>query len=170
MNLTATPIDLSVYVENVYTENSDLIGLNSIESSDWNYWFQAWLEFLQPRLATNNAYELSLRLTGDREIATFNGQYRHQNQPTDVLAFAALEADIPKIIENDEPLYLGDIIISLDTAIAQAKDRDRSLTTELAWLGSHGLLHLLGWDHPDAASLTKMLSRQTDLLRMINLI
>ena len=61
-------------------------------------------------------------------------------------------------------LELGDIVISLDTAARQAPDHGHSLERELLFLASHGLLHLLGWDHPDDASLAAMLERQERLL------
>jgi probable rRNA maturation factor len=63
-----------------------------------------------------------------------------------------------------EPLELGDIVISLETAARQAPDHGHPLERELLFLASHGLLHLLGWDHPDDASLAAMLSRQERLL------
>ena len=63
-----------------------------------------------------------------------------------------------------EPLELGDIVISLETAARQAAAADTSLEAELLFLASHGLLHLLGWDHPDEASLAAMLSRQEALI------
>ena len=61
-------------------------------------------------------------------------------------------------------LELGDIVISLDTAARQAPEHGHSLEQELLFLASHGLLHLVGWDHPDDASLAAMLARQGDLL------
>ena len=67
-------------------------------------------------------------------------------------------------LEQLQPLYLGDIIISVDTAFKQAIAQGHPLKTELMWLASHGLLHLLGWDHPDEASLTEMLIQQKALL------
>ena len=65
---------------------------------------------------------------------------------------------------EDEALELGDIVISLETAARQAPEHGHSLLDELLFLASHGLLHLLGWDHPDEASLTAMLQRQEQLL------
>jgi rRNA maturation RNase YbeY len=65
---------------------------------------------------------------------------------------------------SSEPLELGDIVISLETAARQAAAADTSLEAELLFLASHGLLHLLGWDHPDADSLAAMLSRQEALI------
>jgi probable rRNA maturation factor len=116
-------------------------------------------------------YEVSLRLTTDAEIAELNQSFRQIDQPTDVLAFAALEQDFPLTPDllNTEPLYLGDIVISLDTAQGQAAQAGHSLDWELAWLAAHGFLHLLGWDHPDEASLAVMIQKQHELLADLNL-
>lgn len=140
-----------------------------IAESTWKTWIQAWLE-LQPEIAIAQAYELSLRLTDDAEIQTFNAQYRGKDTPTDVLAFAALEVDLPLLEELAfEPLYLGDIVISVETAQRQAQQQGHFLDRELAWLASHGLLHLLGWDHPDEDSLRAMLVEQETLLKNVGL-
>lgn len=142
-----------------------------LSTATWNRWFQQWLSMLNPTLANNQLYELVLRLTTDAEIQTLNAQYRHIDRPTDVLAFAALEVDYPQIDGglDDQPLYLGDIVISVETAADQAHQRGHSLALELAWLASHGLLHLLGWDHPDEASLRRMLDQQAALLQTVDL-
>ena len=63
-----------------------------------------------------------------------------------------------------EPLELGDIVISVETAARQAPEHGHDPERELLFLASHGLLHLLGWDHPDEASLAAMLARQERLL------
>lgn len=137
----------------------------------WEKWFECWITDLKSQLPAANTYELSLRLTDDAEIRIFNHQYREQDKPTDVLAFAALEADFPmnEEMRSQLPLYLGDIVISVDTANRQATEQGHPLQTELAWLATHGLLHLLGWDHPDETSLLQMLERQAVLLQQIGL-
>ena len=163
------PGAISIYVENLYQGKLSTSQINLVASLPWHNWFHTWLESLQSELAAANGYELSLRLTSDRAMQTFNSQYRHQDQPTDVLAFAAIEVDFPMPIDSDEPLYLGDIIISLDTAAQQAQTQHHNLQVELAWLASHGLLHLLGWDHPDESSLAAMLDRQANLLRLVGI-
>jgi probable rRNA maturation factor len=105
----------------------------------------------------------------DAAIAAFNTTWRHQAGATDVLAFAAQD-DAPPLPPRDgeeaqwQPLELGDIVISLETAARQATAHQHSLHQELLFLASHGLLHLLGWDHPDETSLEAMLARQEDLL------
>lgn len=135
----------------------------------WEKWFSQWLSCLQADLPPRFAYELSLRLTDDAEIQTLNAQYRQKDQPTDVLAFAALEVDYPQSEEMQAamPLYLGDIIISVETAATQAQERGHSLAYELSWLAAHGLLHLVGWDHPDEESLQQMLDQQDTLLQRV---
>ena len=105
---------------------------------------------------------LGLRFTDDATITALNSTWRHRNQATDVLSYAALE-DAPALPDVSS-VELGDIVISLDTARRQASEQQHSLNRELRWLVSHGLLHLLGWDHPDETSLTAMLQLQEQLL------
>jgi probable rRNA maturation factor len=135
----------------------------------WQQWFEVWLDHLQLNESPINSYELSLRLTNDSEIQALNASYRQKDQPTDVLAFAALEAGSPQPEEMlaEIPLYLGDIVISIETAQRQANERSHSLQHELIWLTTHGLLHLLGWDHPDEASFQSMVKQQEALLQTI---
>jgi len=155
-----------VNVQNNFWKDSE----QPISEERWNLWFQRWLQSLETSLPEAQEYELSLLLTDDHDMTQFNAQYRNQNRPTDVLAFAALEAEIP-VSEDylDEPLYLGDLIISVETAARQAEDKGHSLMLELAWLASHGCLHLLGWDHPDDQSLELMLTQQEKLLQLVGL-
>ncbi len=144
----------------------DLYQPSVVEEATWVNWFQTWLQTPGLELPPAEGYELSLRLTTDAEIQALNAQFRHQDRPTDVLSFAAMEVDFPQIAENDADgsLYLGDIIISVDTAARQSLEHGYSLERELAWLASHGFLHLLGWDHPDESSLLKMLHQQETFL------
>ena len=159
-------MEVEVSIQDIFGE---LYHESVISAENWQEWCEKWLEILKTSLPPADAYELSLRLTDDAEIQELNAQYRNKNQPTDVLAFAALEADIPQSEEMllHLPLYLGDLVISVETASRQAQQQGHSLQTELAWLAAHGLLHLLGWDHPDEDSLTEMLSMQATLLESI---
>ncbi|MEM8722491.1 MAG: rRNA maturation RNase YbeY [Cyanobacteria bacterium P01_G01_bin.39] len=162
-------INVNIYVENTYEGDLSLSNFESTKSIPWSQWMQVWLDKLSlaADLATN--CELSLRLTSDRQIQALNHQYRFLDNPTDVLAFAATEAEILLPQDLTEPLYLGDIVISLDTALKQARSQNHSLIVELAWLSSHGLLHLLGWDHPNDVSLQQMLNKQLELIKLLNL-
>ena len=145
-------------------------GIEALAPLPWERWISQWLEHMAPTFSPIHAYELSLRFTSDRDIQTLNHTYRHIDKPTDVLAFAALESELPPDEELQQfPLYLGDIIISVETAARQAQTQGHSLNLELAWLAAHGLLHLLGWDHPDEPSLVAMLDQQRTLLCTVGL-
>lgn len=126
-----------------------------------------WLMALQPELTLrqrSTAYSLGITITDDATMAEFNQTWRHRHGATDVLAFASGQ-DGPWLAPGPgEPLELGDIVVAWETAELQAKASGWSLDQELTWLLSHGLLHLLGWDHPDDASLASMLERQILLL------
>jgi probable rRNA maturation factor len=101
-------------------------------------------------------YEVSLRLTDDPTIRILNRDYRSKDKPTDVLAFAQREGPAAS------PALLGDLVISIDTARRQAK---RGLHAELLHLASHGLCHLLGYDHRDDAEERVMNARAAELRR-----
>lgn len=97
-------------------------------------------------------FEASLRLVDDPTIHALNRDFRHKDKPTDVLAFAQREGPARTL----HPTLLGDIVISVPTARAQAK---RGLHAELLHLASHGLCHLLGYDHRDDAEEAEMNAR-----------
>ncbi len=148
---------------------ADATEQTGIAIAQYSTWLQTWLSDLNPQISPLDAYEVSLRLTSDAEIQQLNRDFRQQDKPTDVLSFAALETEIPQAdsIYQQQPVYLGDIIISIETAARQAVDSQHSLERELAWLCAHGLLHLLGWDHLDENSLVQMLAQQTHLLSLV---
>ena len=101
-------------------------------------------------------YEVSLRLVDDAQIRALNRDYRHKDKPTDVLAFA--QRDGPAGAHQAD--LLGDIVISVDTARRQAR---RGLYAELLHLASHGLCHLLGYDHRDDGEEEAMNARAAAL-------
>jgi probable rRNA maturation factor len=161
------PLTIDLCLQDNYFRQGD----GPVDQETYQYWLETWLNYLSDYLPPAVGYELSLRLTDDQEIQTYNSCYRHKDQPTDVLAFAALEVNFPTddSILEEEPLYLGDIIISVETAKQQALTQNHPLSRELAWLTSHACLHLLGWDHPDETSLLEMLSLQETLLKAVKI-
>lgn len=95
--------------------------------------------------------ELSIALIGDHEMRPLNAKYRKKNRTTDVLSFA-LE-DYPKAGTE----MLGDVVISVEQARRQAKERGTTLKSEMATLLIHGLLHLLGYDHERSTRQAKVM-------------
>ena len=82
----------------------------------------------------------------DRLIREINRDYRSKDKATDVITFALFADDENSIIQNDT-LELGEIIISIDTLISQARENGNTIEKELYTLITHGILHLLGFDH-----------------------
>jgi len=112
--------------------------------------------------------ELSLELIGDRRMQRLNLEYRKQSRTTDVLAFSAREANVPKGLSCRTNL-LGDVVISLPTAVRQAKEVGRSVNEELATLLVHGVLHLLGYDHErNVREAERMSRRERVVLRRLS--
>ena len=103
---------------------------------------------------------LSILLTDDAEIQVMNRDYRGEDRPTDVLSFEA----------GDElGGYLGDIAISVETAVSQAQNAGHDLVEELQLLAVHGTLHLLGYDHLSPEEKDEMWEKQTVVLNQLNL-
>ena len=109
-----------------------------------------------------SSLSMGLQFTNDRTISQMNNIWRNINHETDVLSFPIIDEDI--VAPTSMCIELGDIVISVTTAKRQAKEMNHGLARELKWLVSHGLLHLLGWDHPNPNSLEKMLIVQEKLI------
>ena len=97
-------------------------------------------------------------LTSDGHIREYNRRYRGLDEPTDVLAFAAQEqpSDQRFVAPPGTEQWLGDIVISLQRARAQASAAGHPVGDEVRLLAVHGLLHLLGYDHAEAAEERRM--------------
>ena len=104
---------------------------------------------------------ISLLITNNREILHLNKKYRKINKPTDVLSF---HLNKKEQIKNK---YLGDIIISIETAQKQALIEKKSLDSELLMLLVHAYLHLLGYDHKLAKESKTMFRLQNKILKSI---
>lgn len=131
----------------------------------------------------NCPYEInvSILLTDDSSIHEINVSERNIDKSTDVLSFPMLEYKNPgdfSFIKDDniyyfEPetgeLLIGDIVISLDTAMRQAESYNHSLTRELAFLCAHSMLHLFGYDHELEDERVQMEKMQNEILEGINI-
>lgn len=105
--------------------------------------------------------EVSVALVDDPTIARLNARFRGVAAPTDVLSFPLEEPGEPEPeAAAGEPRLLGEIVISVPRAVAQAREYGHSVERELAYLAVHGCLHLLGYDHEDEASRRRMRERE----------
>jgi probable rRNA maturation factor len=110
--------------------------------------------------------EISLSFVDDQTIQQLNNQYRNKDKPTDVLSFSLREGEFGYI----NPHILGDIVISVDTAAADASKSSLPLEQEVNFLIIHGLLHLLGYDHENTTKeeTKKMQKKEKELFELLN--
>ena len=113
-------------------------------------WLKGWAKEVLSILELSDA-ELSILLVSDHHMKELNQNYRGISQPTDVLSFSMNEGEF----KNLHPQLLGDIVISLETASQQARERGHSLEQEVCLLLAHGILHLLGYDHEESPEKRK---------------
>lgn len=115
--------------------------------------------------------EVSLTLVDDARIHELNRDYRGVDRPTDVLSFALQEEteDEPDILDYEDDL-LGDIIISVERARAQAEEYGHSFERELVYLAVHGTLHLLGYDHEQEEDKVDMRRQEERVMSRVGLV
>lgn len=98
---------------------------------------------------------LTIALVSDAEIRNLNRRFLGKDRPTDVLAFPA------------DGGYLGDVVVSVDRARAQARTAGHAVASEVAFLAAHGVLHLFGSRDTTPRARATMLRRQRELLREV---
>ena len=106
--------------------------------------------------------ELTIVIEGDEALAALNREYLGIDAPTDVLSFAANEID-----PDTGASYLGDVLISLPRARAQAEAGGHSPFDELQLLVVHGVLHLMGYDHAKPSEKEAMWAAQAEILKRL---
>ena len=123
--------------------------------------------------------EMSLSIVSPHQIQQLNREFRQVDAVTDVLSFPTIDAE-RKILDKSKfgleainsktgKLNLGDVIICLDRAKAQAEEYGHSLKRELCFLSLHGLLHLLGYDHVEDSDEQQMNDLQEEILNKMRI-
>ncbi|MYL33433.1 rRNA maturation RNase YbeY [Pontibacillus yanchengensis] len=143
---------------------------NSVEENYIDL-IQRILNFAAQKENITDEAEISVSFVDNKEIQIINRNYRQKDEPTDVISFAMQEEgeDEMKIIGEEIPILLGDIVISIDRAKEQAEEYKHSLERELGFLALHGFLHLLGYDHQSKEDESAMFTRQEDILNEFGL-
>ncbi|MEG1847326.1 MAG: rRNA maturation RNase YbeY [Lachnospiraceae bacterium] len=125
--------------------------------------------------------EITLLLTNNEGIRRYNQEYRGIDSATDVLSFPNVDYDAPADYSNvisfpstylnpdTDELVLGDIIISVEKVIEQAEQYGHSVLREFAFLMTHSMLHLLGYDHMQAEEAQSMEYKQEQILSTLGI-
>lgn len=135
-------------------------------------WIIRLIDHAAEQLQLEGEIECSITFVDDERIREINSKYRGIDRPTDVISFAleeTAEGEVPILPEEGEPRVLGDIIVSLDRARAQAEEYGHTFERELGFLVIHGLLHLLGYDHATKQEEQVMFGLQENILSSFGL-
>lgn len=127
--------------------------------SEWSRWAGA--AVTAARSGAERSGNLTIRLVDSEESERLNSAYRHKSGATNVLAFAG-----PGVATSPPQgeLELGDLVICLPVACAEAREQGKDLVSHMAHLTIHGTLHLLGYDHDDDRSAERMEKLETTLM------
>lgn len=106
---------------------------------------------------------LSIIIVDNNKIHEINKQYRDIDNSTDVISFAMIDG------ENELPQEMGDIFISYDKIIEQAENYGHSILREFSFLVSHGVHHLLGYDHMTPEDEKVMFEKQENILKLLKI-
>ena len=114
---------------------------------------------------------LSMVVTDDERIRVVNREQREIDKATDVLSFPGYEKDEWEELKvnPEELVYIGDIVISKEHAVAQAEEYGHSFEREFCYLLAHGMLHLMGYDHMVEEDKMVMREKEEEIMRRLNL-
>ena len=135
--------------------------------------FKSILKETKKILDIDNKLSLSVTVCDSDYILKLNKEYRGIDKETDVLSFAieddSDEDDILDMIDMLGVREIGDIIINIDRVESQSREYGHSEKREMCFLFTHGLLHLLGYDHMDESDEKEMFSLQEKILTNLNI-
>ena len=149
--------------------NIDFVFDNEVNNFENNYEqdFTAIIEQALKTLGIEDDVEVSCVLVDDKRIHEINREYRHIDRSTDVISFAMEDND--QFYVEGMPRTLGDIFISVDHAKKQAEEYGHSLRREMCFLFTHGILHLLGYDHMTDEQEKEMFGLQDEILGALSI-
>ena len=112
----------------------------------------------------NHTFELNIFFCDDETIRSYNREYRGVDRATDVLSFPMFDFGTPEL-----PALLGDIVLSVPRAQAQAEEYEHSFEREMCFLAAHAALHLIGYDHENEDERAQMETRQREVLSALGI-
>ena len=149
---------MSAFLADEQQEQLDLTGLHSL----------AELVLREERYPDST--ELTVLFVDESEMSSYNARFLDRDEPTDVLAFPVEDltaGEVPEIDPFGPPLILGDVIIAPTYVGRQAEDMEVSLEDEMALMVTHGILHLIGYDHQTDQEAKLMEGREAEILRLV---
>jgi probable rRNA maturation factor len=120
--------------------------------------------FVMDRMRVHPQAELCVKAVDEATIAELNERWMEKEGPTDVLAFPMDELRPGLVDEEPEEGVLGDLVLCPDIAARQAETAGHGTLAEIELLTTHGILHLLGYDHAEPEEHAEMFGLQDEIL------
>jgi len=156
--------NLNIFLENTYEKykiDEVKIYNNIVKIADYIFKNSEIMDLSCLSKKKYNTVSFDIVLVNNEEIHRINNEYREKDKPTDVITFAIF-ADSPEEEQYilDGEINLGEIIVSLDKIEEQSKENNVTFDDELYYIISHGILHLLGFDHQSEEEYNFMVNNQ----------
>ena len=149
---------MSVFVANEQSEPVDLA------------WIRKLAEVTLEREGYPKETEVTVLLVSEREMSGYNERFMKRSGPTDVLSFPVedlLPGVVPEHDPHGPPLMIGDVFVAPSYVRRQAAEYEVTFEDELALMVTHGILHLIGYDHQVDDDAERMEQRERDILRLV---
>ncbi|MCB9989020.1 MAG: rRNA maturation RNase YbeY [Rhodospirillales bacterium] len=118
-----------------------------------------------PDILGGKTLETGILLSDDQQVQALNSEFRGMDKPTNVLSFAALDdPDLESALAASPHFVLGDVIFAFETVEREAREQNKSFADHYAHLLTHGLLHLLGYDHIEDKEAEEMEALEVRIL------
>ncbi|MBQ7660376.1 MAG: rRNA maturation RNase YbeY [Alphaproteobacteria bacterium] len=120
-------------------------------------------------LKKNKNFAVNLALSDDKTVWNLNKKFRGIDRPTNVLSFASIDDPFfETMLENENDVELGDVIIAYETLSKEADELSISLRDHFCHLWVHGFLHILGYDHIKENERLEMEAKEIEILKKLD--
>lgn len=124
------------------------------------------VDFLSP----DRQFSLNLCLSNDDEVHRLNKEFRGMDKATNVLSFAGVDDDaFDEMLASGEEVELGDVIVAFETMERETEELEVSFCDHFCHLWTHGMLHILGYDHIEPEERAEMEQREIDILATLQI-
>lgn len=124
------------------------------------------VDFLSP----DKSFSINLCLSNDENVHRLNKEFRNMDKPTNVLSFANVDDDsFEDMLVSEEEVELGDVIVAFETMEREAQELGISFYDHFCHLWTHGMLHILGYDHIEPEDRAEMEQHETEILAALKI-
>lgn len=131
--------------------------------------FDTVIKVLKYKISKKKIIELSITFTNDKEIQKINKQFRNCDKATNVLSFPMYESEFLNVLQFEDYLPIGDVILSYDTILKESLEQEKTFEDHLIHLVVHSILHLFGFDHVGDADAEEMESLEVEILGVLGI-